>query len=99
MIKVAELNELNNGERKSVFIEDIPSLLFRVEDSYYAIEDVCTHDGQPLGEGECVGTTIRCPRHGAKFDIQTGKALCMPAINPVQTFLVEQREDGIYAGL
>ena len=51
--------------------------------SFYAIDDVCTHDGGPLAEGELSGCEIMCPRHGARFDVRTGKALCMPAFEPV----------------
>jgi metal-sulfur cluster biosynthetic enzyme/nitrite reductase/ring-hydroxylating ferredoxin subunit len=56
--------------------------LFHVNGSFYAIDDVCTHDGGPLVDGELQDYTIACPRHGAKFDIRTGAALSMPAIRP-----------------
>ena len=46
---------------------------------FYCIDDVCTHDGGPLAEGDLEGHTIACPRHGAKFDIRDGRALTMPA--------------------
>jgi 3-phenylpropionate/trans-cinnamate dioxygenase ferredoxin subunit len=71
--------------------------LIRIGDDYYAIEDVCTHDGQPLTDGPLQGTAITCPRHGAQFDICSGKALCMPATEPVTTFDVEVRDGAIYA--
>ena len=96
--KIAEPEELAAGERKSVQVDDIPALLLRVADEYYCIEDVCTHDGQPLTDGPVQNCEITCPRHGARFDLKTGNALCMPATEPVQTFQVEQREDGIYVG-
>src|SRR5205807_2554539 len=51
----------------------------------YAIDDRCTHDGGPLGEGELVDGEIECPRHGARFDVQTGRALCLPAVGRVKT--------------
>ncbi|GAB4137309.1 MAG: non-heme iron oxygenase ferredoxin subunit [Planctomycetaceae bacterium] len=95
--KIANLNEIANGERKSVIIDDIPALLIRQDDNYYAIEDVCTHDGQPLTEGPINGCEITCPRHGARFDLRTGAALCMPATEPITTFEIEVRDDGIYA--
>lgn len=51
---------------------------------FYAIDDVCTHDGGPLSEGpvDAQNATIACPRHGAKFDLATGDALTMPATKP-----------------
>ena len=63
---------------------------------FYAIDDVCTHDGGPLAEGELIGCEIECPRHGARFDVRTGRPLCMPAIEPVAVHSVELRGDDIY---
>jgi 3-phenylpropionate/trans-cinnamate dioxygenase ferredoxin subunit len=61
---------------------------------FYALDDVCTHDGGPLSEGpvDPAGRTIACPRHGAKFDLHTGAALTMPATKP--TVAHEVRVDG-----
>jgi len=46
---------------------------------WFCLDDVCTHDGGPLGEGPLCDHTLACPRHGAKFDVRNGKALTMPA--------------------
>ncbi|MCC7087819.1 MAG: non-heme iron oxygenase ferredoxin subunit [Chloroflexi bacterium] len=54
----------------------------------YAIDDVCTHDGGPLDQGTLDGKEIECPRHGARFDVTTGRALCLPAVRPVRTYPV-----------
>jgi 3-phenylpropionate/trans-cinnamate dioxygenase ferredoxin component len=89
--EIATVDELPPGGRKSVIIDEVPALLLRVGETFYAIEDVCTHDGQPLTNGPLVGCEITCPRHGARFDVRTGKALCMPATEPVQTFEIEIR--------
>jgi 3-phenylpropionate/trans-cinnamate dioxygenase ferredoxin component len=74
--KVAELPEMG---KRVVEVEDRLVALFHVSGTFWAIDDVCTHDGGPLAEGELEDHTIACPRHGAKFDIRTGKALTMPA--------------------
>ena len=62
----------------------------------YAIEDRCSHDDGPLCLGDWEEDTCRvvCPRHGASFDIATGRALTLPAFQPVRTFPV-RIEDGI----
>ena len=60
--------------------------LCNVNGQYYAIDDVCTHDGGPLDQGELDGIEIECPRHGARFDVTTGRATCMPAVVPVKTY-------------
>jgi 3-phenylpropionate/trans-cinnamate dioxygenase ferredoxin subunit len=57
-------------------------------DGYYAIDDLCTHDGGPLDQGRLEGHEIECPRHGARFDVVTGRALCLPAVRPVRTYPV-----------
>jgi 3-phenylpropionate/trans-cinnamate dioxygenase ferredoxin component len=54
--------------------------------AYYAIEDICTHDGAPLTGGEIEGTEIICPRHGARFCLRTGEALTPPAYEPVRVY-------------
>jgi len=98
LVKIAENDELAAGDRKSVEVDETPALLLRIGDEYYCIEDVCTHDGQPLTDGPVHNCEITCPRHGARFDLKTGSAMCMPATEPVQTFAVEVRDDGIFAG-
>ncbi|MEZ6064941.1 MAG: non-heme iron oxygenase ferredoxin subunit [Planctomycetaceae bacterium] len=95
--KIANLNEVPAGGRKSVIVDETPALLLRAGDDYYCLEDVCTHDGQPLTDGPVVDGAIECPRHGARFDMRTGAPLCMPATEPVRVFTVEVREDGVYA--
>lgn len=67
--------------------------VYFVNDLYYAIEDVCTHDYGPLAEGDLDGFEVICPRHGARFDIRTGAATCLPAYRPVESFTVTV-EDG-----
>jgi metal-sulfur cluster biosynthetic enzyme/nitrite reductase/ring-hydroxylating ferredoxin subunit len=96
---LADHDELASGERKSIFVDDIPALLIRLHDQYFAIEDVCSHDGQPLTDGEIDGGAIECPRHGARFDLQSGKPLCMPATAPIQTFAIKVRPEGIFAAV
>ena len=93
---VATVEEIPPGGRKSILVEDIPVLLLRVGEAFYAIEDVCTHDGQPLTDGPLQGCEITCPRHGARFDVRTGAALYMPATEPVATYEVEVRDGKIY---
>jgi len=58
----------------------------RSGDAYYAFEDICTHDGEPLTGGEIEGNEIICPRHGARFCLRTGEALTPPAYEPVRVF-------------
>lgn len=97
-ITVARVGEIPVGGVKVVRMDDQPLALFHLEGGYYAIEDLCTHDGGPLADGMLDGDVIECPRHGARFNVKTGVALCLPAIAPVATFAVRVQGDEIQVG-
>ena len=73
--------------------------LFHVDGRFYAIDDVCTHDGGPLADGELRDHKISCPRHGAKFDIRTGAALTMPAVRATRAHEVKVEANGVWVRL
>jgi 3-phenylpropionate/trans-cinnamate dioxygenase ferredoxin subunit len=58
-----------------------------------AIDNVCTHDGVVLGEGELDGEAVECPRHGGRFDLFSGRVLALPPVRPVNAYQVHV-EDG-----
>lgn len=88
---VAKLQDLAT-DRLLVEVDDRIVALFKVGGEIFCIDDVCTHDGGPLSEGKLEDHTIACPRHGAKFDIRTGKQT-MPAPRPVKAYKAKL-EDG-----
>jgi 3-phenylpropionate/trans-cinnamate dioxygenase ferredoxin subunit len=95
-IVVCPVEELPPGEMKLVHAGEISVGVYNCGGSFYALEDRCSHDDGPLVEGdwepdECV---VICPRHGSRFDIETGRALTLPAYLPVETFPVRV-EDGL----
>lgn len=92
-VKVARTDEIAPGTKKTVEVDGIEVVIVNLNGEFYAIEDVCTHDGGPLGEGELEGCQIICPRHGARFDVRTGQALTLPAFEPAPTYEVKI-EDG-----
>jgi metal-sulfur cluster biosynthetic enzyme/nitrite reductase/ring-hydroxylating ferredoxin subunit len=94
--RVANVSEITEGGRLSIEVDEVPALLIRLEGHFYAVEDLCTHDGQPLTDGPIIGDEIKCPRHGARFQISTGKAMCMPATSGIRTFAVEVRGDEVF---
>ncbi len=87
-VNVAPAAELPPGSARVVTVENAQIAVFNLEGQYYAIEDVCTHDGGELASGTCEGDAIVCPRHGARFSIKTGAVLAPPAYEPVATFPV-----------
>jgi len=99
-VTVARVEELAPGERRIVDVDDTQIVVFNLGGQYYAIEDVCTHDGGKLTGGALEGDQIVCPRHGARFCIRTGAALSAPAYEPTSTFpvrmvngVIEVRDD------
>jgi 3-phenylpropionate/trans-cinnamate dioxygenase ferredoxin subunit len=93
---IAKRSEISSGATRRVTVNGIEVLLCNVDGEIYAIEDVCTHDGGELDQGELEGCRIMCPRHGAYFDVRTGTALTLPAILPVPTYAVRLDGDDIY---
>ncbi|MGO9948197.1 MAG: non-heme iron oxygenase ferredoxin subunit [Steroidobacteraceae bacterium] len=77
---------LQDGQTKSIASGRRMIAVVRSGDAFFAIEDVCTHDGAALTGGEIEGTEIICPRHGARFCLRTGEALTPPAYEPVRVF-------------
>jgi 3-phenylpropionate/trans-cinnamate dioxygenase ferredoxin subunit len=95
-MRVATVHELSDPGKLVVEVDDRMLVLFLVDGTYSCLDDVCTHDGGPLGEGELDGNTIACPRHGAQFDVRTGKALTMPATEDTVVHEVKVEGDAIY---
>ena len=87
-IDVAPVDAFAAGEVRVVVADGTPIAVFNVEGRYYAIEDVCTHDGGELASGWLDGDQIVCPRHGARFCVRTGEALSAPAYEPTAAFPV-----------
>jgi 3-phenylpropionate/trans-cinnamate dioxygenase ferredoxin subunit len=87
-IDVERADALQPGEPATVELDDTTIAVFNVDGAYYAIQDVCTHDGEELTGGPVDGDQIICPRHGARFCLRTGAALTPPAYEPVHCFPV-----------
>ena len=92
-VTVAKTGDVPPGTAKPYNVNGKSIALCNVDGTFYAIDDVCTHDGGELCEGYLEGDQIECPRHGARFDVKTGKALTLPAVMPVNAYPV-QVEDG-----
>jgi 3-phenylpropionate/trans-cinnamate dioxygenase ferredoxin subunit len=97
--EIASSSDLPVGERLFVEIGNMPIVIFNIAGNFFAIGDVCTHDNGPLGDGIVDGHNITCPRHGAEFDIKTGKAMSMPAVVDIPAFQVKIKNGIIYVGV
>jgi 3-phenylpropionate/trans-cinnamate dioxygenase ferredoxin component len=85
-IDAAAEKDIGEGQSVCVAAGALILAVVRSEGRLYAIEDVCTHDGEALTGGPIEDGEIICPRHGARFCLRTGEALCPPAYEPVRTF-------------
>ena len=92
-VSVVAVGDLLPGQHMTVEIEDAEIVVINLEGEFYAIEDICTHDGSEISSGCLVDGSIECPRHGARFDIRTGEVTAPPAYEPVETFPVQIVDD------
>jgi len=98
-VQVAPLADLPVGERLFVEIDERKIVVFNIGGNLFAIGDVCSHDGGPLGDGEIEGMDVICPRHGARFDIRTGQALLLPAVEDIPAYPVRVNAGVIEIGI
>ena len=98
-LDIAPASELPNGERLFVEIEGKPLVIFNIAGQFFSIADICSHDDGPVGEGDIEGYTITCPRHGGEFDVQTGKALQLPAVVDIPAYPVKVVDGMIQVGM
>ena len=90
---VCHVDNLKVGDRFVFQLDDIDIIVFNLDNSFYAIEDCCTHDGGTLSSGEVEGDEIICPRHFASFSIKTGEVVTPPAFEAIHTFPVRVHEE------
>ena len=87
---------IRDGEVRDVNVEGIGVVVGRCEGRLHAVEDRCSHDDGPLGEGVLAGCEIVCPRHGARFDLRDGKVTRMPAVAPIRSFSLKEEGGRVY---
>lgn len=96
---VAKASDIPPGRVAVFHLDDRELAVCNVDGNFYAIDDLCTHDGGSLDQGELEGREIECPRHGARFDVTTGQATQLPAFEPVDTYPVRLEGDSIQVGV
>jgi 3-phenylpropionate/trans-cinnamate dioxygenase ferredoxin subunit len=85
---IAPVEECPPGERLFLSLDDQPVIVFNIAGRFFAIGDVCSHDGNLLDNAPLEGHEIVCPRHGARFDVRTGKVMGLPAVVDVPAYPV-----------
>ena len=97
--RVAGVSEVGEGEMKAFFVGTEAIAVCRVGGEFYAFRDECTHQSFTLSDGDLEGGRVACRYHGAEFDIKTGRALCLPATEALETYPVRVEGDDILVGL
>jgi len=97
--KVAETQEIPENERLFIEINGLPIVIYSLNNEFFATGDECSHDGGPLGEGRVEGYEVICPRHGARFDIRTGKVTRFPAARDIPSYPVKVVEGYLQIGI
>ena len=83
------------GDFKQVVVGGKPILICHTAEGFFAVDDTCTHDDGPLADGWLDGSAIECPRHGARFDVRSGKVLCLPAAVAIRSYPVTMQGEDI----
>ncbi len=96
MIPVARVEDIPAGSRLHYDFEEESVIVLNVDGEFFCIADLCTHDGGRLEDGDVLDYQIECPRHGARFDIRTGKVTRLPATDPIPTYRVKIEDDRVY---
>jgi len=94
-VKVADTKDIEPSQMKAVEVGDENICVINVEGKYYAIGNVCMHQGGPLADGTLEGYEVECPLHGAKFDIRTGEVTNPPASTPEPAYEVKVEDNNI----
>ena len=96
-LEIGPLAELPSGSMRLVVVGALTIGVYNCAGRLYAIEDRCSHDDGPLCEGdwEPEACVVVCPRHGSRFDLESGIPMSLPAFAAVETFPVTVREDGV----
>ena len=98
-VEIAPADQIPEGERLFVELGGKSIVLFNLAGKLFAIGDVCSHDNGPVGDGEVEENEIICPRHGARFDIRTGKATSLPALVDIPAYPVRVVEGMVEIGV
>lgn len=97
--KIATTGEIKEGEIRSFIVDNEVVAVCNSGGRFYAFKDQCSHQDLPLSDGELDGDVVRCAYHGAEFDIKSGEALCLPAVEPVETYSIKIENGDILISL
>ncbi len=92
---VANVGDMSPGELMYVEVGGEPICLIDLDGEFYALGDICTHEGASLADGQIIGDELECPLHGGAYDIRTGRAVGPPVVEGAKTYRVRVVGDEI----
>jgi len=98
-VAIADAVDIPQGEARVILHDGWRYAVCNVDGAFHVVDDTCTHDDGPLGEGKLDGCAIVCPRHGARFDVRDGRVLSMPAAYPIRAYETRVTNGKVEIGL
>ncbi len=99
-IHVANVGDFANGEVRGIDLDGRLVALYRLDDgSFFATDDICTHEYARLSEGWLEGDVIECPLHAGQFNVRDGAALCAPVTRKLDCFVVRVSDEKLWLNL
>ncbi len=99
LIPIARAGELKPNEMKAFEADGKRLLLVFAQNTYFVVDEMCSHEDYSLALGCIKGKTIKCSLHGSHFDLSTGAALDDPADEPIGCYQVEEKDGMISVNL
>jgi 3-phenylpropionate/trans-cinnamate dioxygenase ferredoxin subunit len=99
LVAVAKTTEVKPGQMKAFAVNGRRVLIANWEGTFFATQDLCTHDNGTLADGELIDGEIECPRHGGRFDLKTGAVTALPPMFPIKTYPVKTEGDRLLVDL
>jgi nitrite reductase/ring-hydroxylating ferredoxin subunit len=94
--RVAHVDDIPPGKGAVIAVDGQEIAVFNVGGNFYAIDNICTHRGGPLGEGYLRGKVISCPWHGSQFDVTSGRIVSPPAPSDARTYHTQVKDGGVW---
>lgn len=98
-VRVARRADVPPGSITRVEAGGHPIALVNLNGELFAIDDTCSHEEASLSEGGVSGEVVVCPRHGARFNVKTGRVLSLPAVRSVATYAVKVEGDDVLVAI
>jgi 3-phenylpropionate/trans-cinnamate dioxygenase ferredoxin component len=98
-VTIGKSESVQPGRMRAFSVDGKQILVANVGGTFFATQDLCTHDNGTLSDGELVDDEIECPRHGARFSAKTGEVRALPAMFPIKTYPIKVENGEIKVSL